>query len=115
MLNLLESSTVEGPMKAVTDNVNLAQFAMALPERYLDANLQRHSLKLSIVLPMLLGTRFRFVTEAGPTFCPFNRVSNLVLRTARGAMPKEGSPESGGDSRLEHFLCRKGYGITTLN
>lgn len=53
---------------------------------------------------MVFGYWLRFVTKAAPSFGPFNCVSNMVLRTAIGAMPKEGSSESVDGSELVHFL-----------
>lgn len=63
---------------------------------------------------MLFGNRSRFVTKAAATFGPSSRVSNMALRTAEGAMPKEESPKGGDGSPLEHFLGDNQGGIFRL-
>ena len=63
---------------------------------------------------MVFSRRLAFITEAAPTFGPFNRVSNLGLRTVRGAMVKEGTPETGDGSALVNFIRGTGGNISGL-
>lgn len=66
-----------------------------------------------VVYCMLVRNRSRFVTEVARTFGLFNLVSNMVLRTAKGAMPNGKSPESGDGSHLVHLVSGMEVGIFT--
>ena len=112
--NFPKVMTVDGCVKVATDDVTFARFAVAREVRSLDADLQHQLLKLSMMSPMLFAKRLRFITEAAPTFGPFNRVSNMVSRSARCAMPGVGSPEIGDGSRLVEFLSVTENGISSL-
>ncbi|CAM9856134.1 unnamed protein product, partial [Hapterophycus canaliculatus] len=90
-----ELRCIDGCAKIATDNVSTTQFEVARVERYVDTDLQHTLLKMSMISKMVFKHRLRWVVEAAPTFGPHNRVSNSMLRTQRGKMAPEGSPENG--------------------
>ena len=63
---------------------------------------------------MVFSEQLQFIAEAAPTFGPFNRVSDLVRRSARGAIPEKGSPETGDGSQLVNVLRDTPGGIASL-
>lgn len=87
-----------------TDESCIAQFEVARVDRYVDTDLQHALVILSMISKMVFRFRLRWVTEAAPIFGPHNRVSNLILRTQRGKMAPEGSPESGDARELARAL-----------
>ncbi|CAB1105795.1 unnamed protein product [Ectocarpus sp. CCAP 1310/34] len=68
---------------------------------------------MSMISKMVFRTRLRWVTEAPPTFGRRNRISNVMLRTARGKPPPVGSPETGDAGELLRAL--NGGGMDDLN
>lgn len=99
-----EILAMDGCEKVATDQVSLQQFGIAREERVLDADLQHQLLALSMMSTMTPGSRLLFVDEAVPVFGPFNRVSNMIKRSARGQLPKPGDPESGDGGALLRVL-----------
>lgn len=108
-----ELMSIDGCAKVISDDATLAHFDQARQERLVDIDLGHQLLKMSMISKMVFRARLRWVTEAPPTFGRRNRISNVMLRTARGKPPPVGSPETGDAGELLRAL--NGGGMDDLN
>ncbi|CAM9496574.1 unnamed protein product, partial [Laminaria digitata] len=107
----------DGSNKLATDNVHVDMLLQARQNevRVIDMDLGAQQLKLSMMTPMVFGTRFQFVTTTPVNFSPHNRKSNILRLGAREATPIPGSVESGDEAELLHFLRETGREMQALD
>lgn len=107
--------TCDGCNKLATDNVHVDLLLQARQEMVIDMDLGAQQLKLSMMTPMVVGTRYQFVTKTPVNFGPHNRKSNIFRLGARGKTPVSGSMESGDGGMLVKYLEGFGKGIQALD
>lgn len=95
-----EILSIDGCAKVISDDVSPANLEQCREERVMDMDLCHQHLKYSMMSKMVFPRRLRWTVEALPAFGSRNRISNLMLRTARGKPPAKGSPELGDAGQL---------------
>lgn len=107
----------DGGNRLETDNAHVDFLLQAQQEevKVIDMDLGAQQLKLSMMTPMVFGTRFQFVATAPVNFSPHNRKSNILRVGARGATPIPGPVESGDGAGVVDYLREAGKGTQALD
>lgn len=108
-----EVLSIAGCAKVDTDDFSLDEFRLAREERQVDADLRQELLVLSMLSPMVFGRRLRLMDGAVPVFSPSNRLSNVLHRSTRRPLARDGDPESGDGGALARILGEEG-GLESL-
>ena len=91
-------------------NISMADYLNQRKEQIIDMDLDWVWLIISMLSPMVFGTRLQFSHNTPVTFCPQNRKSNIFVLPARGKARQPGDIEAADGEKLATYVEQNGGG-----